>query len=274
MMKEKKQLVASELGDVVKLSDHSFARSLYHDLASESTIDSFLKKSRSYSVTHRHWKLPRNCAKLFDNDFYTPFLNVVSSIVKHFWSDAWARSTRQVVDTHVTDLQHSETDHQFHCSRPSLVIKAEGPSFQLPRIAAGARPAGIGFSNISSCIEIQVEGEESSVTEQLLHVAVYARYVRMTLESTKILTTLALGSCSFTSQIDDSFACLFLRGGISVCFTSTAAAPNTLPSLTFIPILTLSYDSFSDSVHRTRTTLALIPVSNGGLRTDAKSAEL
>ncbi|RXW23301.1 hypothetical protein EST38_g2527 [Candolleomyces aberdarensis] len=172
---EKQQLVTPELGDVVELLDHSFARSLYHDIASDSAIDSFLKKSRSYSLTHRRWKLPRNCAKLFDSDFYTPFFNVVSSIVKHFWSDATTQGTRLVVDSHTTDLQHCEADSQSHYSRPSLVIKAEGPSFRLPRIIAGADSLEIGFSNISSCIEIQLEGEESPVSEQLVHVAIYAR---------------------------------------------------------------------------------------------------
>ncbi|KAJ2930116.1 hypothetical protein H1R20_g6984, partial [Candolleomyces eurysporus] len=39
---------------------------------------------------------------------------------------------------------------------------------------AGTHSADIGFSNIS-CIEIQVEGEESPVSEQLVHIAIYAR---------------------------------------------------------------------------------------------------
>ncbi|RXW15440.1 hypothetical protein EST38_g10415 [Candolleomyces aberdarensis] len=172
---EQKELVLPELGKVIELEDNSFARSLYHDLASDSAIDTFLKKSRFFCLTERRWKLPRSYTKLIDTNFYMPFCNVISSIVKHFWRDASVQKARQVVDTHNTDLRHSKDDPPSHKSRPSLVVRAEGPSFQHPTATLGAKPSKISFSNVAGCIEIQVDGDELPVSEQLVRVAIYAR---------------------------------------------------------------------------------------------------
>jgi hypothetical protein len=173
---QQKQLILPELGEAIGLEDSTFLRSLYHHIAPESTIDTFLKKSRFYNVTQRRWKLPRTCTKLLDNDLCTPFLNVFSSILKHFWSNSSAHGTREVVDTHATGLLHCEADAVTHHSCPSLVIRAEGPPFQLPsRANPGEAPMTVGYSNITSCIEIQVDGNEFPISEQLVRVAIYAR---------------------------------------------------------------------------------------------------
>ncbi|RXW20928.1 hypothetical protein EST38_g4918 [Candolleomyces aberdarensis] len=172
---EQKQLVLSELGGVISLDDETVIRSLYHHVAPESAIDTFLKKSRFYSLTQHRWKLPRSCAKLLNNDFHTPFLNVLSSILKHFWGDSAAQGTREVIDTHSTDLQHCEADSVIHHSRPSLVIKAQGPSFQLPYTKPGETQPKVGYSSIALCIEIQAEKDEIPIFDQLVRVAIYAR---------------------------------------------------------------------------------------------------
>ena len=174
-LEHKKELTLPELGEVVELEDASFAHSLYHDLASDSAIDGFLKKSRVFCSTERRWKLPQSYTKLIDDNFYTPFHNVISSVVRHFWRDAFAGKTRQVLDTHDTDLRHCEQDPSSHSSRPSLVVRAEGPSFQQPTTAPGAKPSKVGFSNIASCFEIQVDGDELPAAEQLVRVSIYAR---------------------------------------------------------------------------------------------------
>ncbi|RXW15763.1 hypothetical protein EST38_g10095 [Candolleomyces aberdarensis] len=172
---EQRQLVLSELGGVISLDNDTFIRSLYHCTAPESAIDTFLKKSRFYSLTQRRWKLPRSCAKLLDDDFHISFLNIFSSILKHFWRDSVAQRTREVVDTHATDLRHREATSVIHHSRPSLVIKAEGPSFQRPYTISGDKQHKVGYSNIAACIDIQVAGNESPISDQLVCVAIYAR---------------------------------------------------------------------------------------------------
>ncbi|KAJ2928037.1 hypothetical protein H1R20_g9046, partial [Candolleomyces eurysporus] len=174
-LEEQKELVFTDLVEVIELEDSSFARSLYHDLASDSAIDTFLKKSRFFCLTERRWKLPRSYTKLIDTNFYTPLFNIISSIVKHFWRDASVHKTRQVVDTHNTDFRHSKDDPPSHKSRPSLVVRAEGPSFQHPTATPDVKPSKLGFSNVAGCIEIQVEGDQLPVSEQLVRVAIYAR---------------------------------------------------------------------------------------------------
>ena len=172
---DQKRLVLPGLGDVISLEDDTFTRSLYHHIASESAIDAFLKKSRLYSLAQRRWKLPRRCTKLLDNDLCGPFKKVFSSILDHFLDRSSAQETREIVDTHATDLLHREADALTHCSHPSLVIKAEGPSFQVPHTIQGNPSTSVGFSNITSCIEIYMQGNEPPIAEQLVQMAIYAR---------------------------------------------------------------------------------------------------
>ena len=172
---EKAKLVMPDLAGSIALEDNTFARTVYQRLASESSIDAFLKKSRSYSMRERRWKLPHDCTRLFNGDFYTPVRNIVSSIMKHFWKDATAQGKRQVVDTHTTDLQHYRSDPESHKSRPSLVIQAAGSSFQTPLPELGETATTVGFSNAASCIEIRCEGDDFPVEEQLVRATIYAR---------------------------------------------------------------------------------------------------
>ncbi|KAJ2914094.1 hypothetical protein MD484_g6314, partial [Candolleomyces efflorescens] len=167
---ERNALVTPELLEVIELEDSSFASSLYHDLAPDSAIHGFLKKSRLYSLTERRWRIPQNYAKLFDGDTLSPIFNVISSIVKSFWADAAEQGHREVVDTHGTDLRHSKFDPQSHRSRPTFVIKAEGPSFQLPQGGSSEDQTNVGFSNVAGCIEFQAEGDVLPVHEQQLFI--------------------------------------------------------------------------------------------------------
>ncbi|KAJ2927859.1 hypothetical protein H1R20_g9244, partial [Candolleomyces eurysporus] len=198
---ERKQLVLPEVGESVSLKDDAFSRSLYHHVTSESAIDDFLKKSRSYSLAQRRWKLPRSCTKLINNDFYTPFLNIFSSILKHFWNEATVRGTRRVIDTHATDLPHCELDSGStnHSSRPSFVIRAEGPSFQLPVSKTGEKPPALGFSNATACIDIQIQHDQMPVSEQLMRVAIYARQIFIQQPNRRFVRLLVLSEEHFSS---------------------------------------------------------------------------
>lgn len=174
---EQKRFVVPELGEVISLEDDAFARSLYHHLFSESAITDFLRKSRSYSLSQRRWKLPRSYHKLLNDDFFTPFRNVFSSILAHFWNESTTQSLREIVDTHNVGLPHREADSITHFSTPSFVIRAKGPSFQLLRENAAGNLADTAFSNVASCIDIQITDKDVHVQEQLMRVAIYARLV-------------------------------------------------------------------------------------------------
>jgi hypothetical protein len=176
-LKEQRELIEFDLECSLELEDNIFVRSLYQDHASDSAIYNFLKKSRFYNLKQHRWKLPHSFSNLIDSNTCAPFCNIVSSIVKHFWGDATAEGTRQVVDTHATDLPHLEAKYPGHTSRPSIAIKAEGPSFQLPQTKTGDILGEIGFSNVAACIEIQVGGDELKPLEQAARVGIYARWV-------------------------------------------------------------------------------------------------
>ncbi|KAJ2914988.1 hypothetical protein MD484_g5418, partial [Candolleomyces efflorescens] len=176
-IEDQKRLVLPELGPVIELENHFFARSLYRNLASTSAIDSFLRTSRLYSIPERRWKLPQNYSKLLDTNCYTPFLNIISSIVRRFWGDVARQRSREIIDTHATNLQHSPVDPPAHVSGPALVIKAKGSSFQLPRTRKGESPSKLGFSNITTCVEIHIDDTARPVSEQLAQAAIYARQI-------------------------------------------------------------------------------------------------
>ncbi|RXW14697.1 hypothetical protein EST38_g11159 [Candolleomyces aberdarensis] len=171
---EQRYLIVQELGAGLELEDTSFSGSPHHDLASDSAIDGFLKKSPFYNVMQRRWKLPWNYTKLLYGDFI-PHSATFPPILRHFWRNKSAQGTRRVVDTHNTNLQHSKADSPSLNSRPSLVIRAEGPSFQLPDTEPGQKPAQVGFSNVAACIELQAEGNDFPASEQLVRAAIYAK---------------------------------------------------------------------------------------------------
>ncbi|KAJ2915001.1 hypothetical protein MD484_g5405, partial [Candolleomyces efflorescens] len=181
------KLVLPDISGAIRLDDTTFARSLYCDLAAESSIDAFLEKSRSYNTKERRWKLPQpqNYTRLFlDREFYiTPVRNVILAILKHFRSGVINGGRRRVVDAHSTELQHCEGDiATSHKSRPSLVITAEGPSFQLPPVDSSGQkaPLKVGWSNIASCIEVAISEDDEElprVKEQLVRAAIYARQI-------------------------------------------------------------------------------------------------
>ncbi|KAJ2920049.1 hypothetical protein MD484_g277, partial [Candolleomyces efflorescens] len=194
---EQRRLVSADLRGSVTTGDEHFPCSLYHHLASESVIDDFLRKSRFYSLAPRRWRLPRTRAKLLDDDFYTPFSNMFSSILKYFWKEAFVQGTRKVVDTHAASLTHMGTNSAEYTSSPSFVIKAVGPSFWLQ--SSGTRPGNgeIGFSNITSCIDIEMKEKGMSESEQLARVAIYARQIFTQQPNRRFVRLLTLSSEHF-----------------------------------------------------------------------------
>jgi hypothetical protein len=95
--------------------------------------------------------------------------------VKHFFRGSTAEGTREVVSTHTVDLLHREANSVIHHSRPSLAIKAEGSSFQHPWTEPGEQRQKVGYSNIAACIDIYVDGNEPSISDQLVKATIYAR---------------------------------------------------------------------------------------------------
>ena len=121
---DQKKLALPELGEIVSLKDETWIRSLYHHLTTEPAIDIFLRKSHSYSLAKRRWKLPRSYSKWLNVDLHTPFLKVLSSILAHFWNDPSIRGTRVVIDTHETSqLMLSEScKTKYNCTRACSAI--------------------------------------------------------------------------------------------------------------------------------------------------------
>lgn len=166
---EGKRVLVKELDTFIELPENStFASSLYHGIASDGEIDSFLGSTDVYSTEQGRWALPASHKDLKEERMYEPLIKLLNEIFRRFWNDT---NSREAVDTHSTRLPHKEFVDTNNYSRPDITVKAQGPSFQLPPKKT------IGYSNMVTCFEVKVTSQGSSLVDELLQLAGYARSV-------------------------------------------------------------------------------------------------
>ncbi|KAF6760834.1 hypothetical protein DFP72DRAFT_959503 [Ephemerocybe angulata] len=123
-------------------------KDLYKDTVSERRIDAFLAKSTLYDLERQVWvDIPK---KTEDSANLTSlYLGVIKTIIDEL---GHSKGTREVVDARDTEFPH--LDDRTQSSKPSIAIKATGPSFSLPD---GGRV--IGFSNVASVFDVKRDVE-------------------------------------------------------------------------------------------------------------------
>ncbi|KAJ2914091.1 hypothetical protein MD484_g6302, partial [Candolleomyces efflorescens] len=178
---EHKEIVDLELGKIIALTDKgTWARSLYTNLVDVSEINAFLESIDEYDTVLKRWlNLPETASRPKEETLYQPIVTIINSILKRFvLSDGeGGELLREAIDTHKTNLPHQAQDPTNLQSRPDVSIKARGSSFQEPRSKPGHPRLTVGFSNMSSLVEVKVEKSETSLKDQHLQVAVYVRQI-------------------------------------------------------------------------------------------------
>ncbi|KAJ2928056.1 hypothetical protein H1R20_g9060, partial [Candolleomyces eurysporus] len=179
---EHKAAIAIELGTVVVLRDEAWVKSLYVNLVKDSEVKDFLAKTRLYSTKSQRWTgLPESHDKLDESELYEPFVKIINAILKRFVLRVKkfrkGQVLREAIDTHVKNLAHQEKYATIRWSRPDVSVKAEGESFQEPEVKPGQNVQEVGFSNMSSFMEMKVENRNVSPKEQGLQVGVYVRQI-------------------------------------------------------------------------------------------------
>ncbi|KAJ3549036.1 hypothetical protein NMY22_g1035 [Coprinellus aureogranulatus] len=141
-----------ELGHRVHEVQDSEARTLYRGLSSEDQISSFLETDESgYTADRGLWAiLPEDPAG--EHELCNSFTKIFNAAIEFFHPCISAGVTRVAIDTHELSMAH---DNGRHFTKPSICIKATGPSFEIPERAA--QPNGVGYTNITSAIDVKLD---------------------------------------------------------------------------------------------------------------------
>ncbi|KAF6760864.1 hypothetical protein DFP72DRAFT_804773 [Ephemerocybe angulata] len=167
---EQRRAAISDLHDIVTV-DGSCLKDFYKAAASDRRIKNFLTASALYDYGTNTWTgISREVRD--EKTLRASLVKVIKTIVAGLGN---MKGSREVVDTHHTAFPHCEEASQT--SKPSISIKATGPSFSEPWVPQGAKrvPNATGFSNVATVFEVKrdVDATEAAVDQ----LAVYNRQI-------------------------------------------------------------------------------------------------
>ncbi|KAF6760878.1 hypothetical protein DFP72DRAFT_1165971 [Ephemerocybe angulata] len=160
----------SDLHDLPTV-DAAYFKGLYEGVISDRKIKDFLASSSFYDHDRKRWSdLPRAAGD--EGELYAPFLHLISAIIGSLGN---AKGSRQVVDTHNTDFAHM--NDPTNISKPTMAIRATGPSFSEPPTKEGTACTGnaTGFENVASVFDVRREADVSD--SDVDHLTVYNRQI-------------------------------------------------------------------------------------------------
>lgn len=168
--REQQNAVWEEFGEKIYQVNLGWAAQLYHDVATDEQILEFLRNPASgYDMKRGRWsslsRKPRSEAEL-----RRAITAIVSNIIQHFYPSPRSGTSRSPVDSHDILLQH---DNGKHASCPSISIKAEGPSFEVPRNSE--KSGSLGYTNVAGVIETGLGQDSGGSAEQAAQLSIYCR---------------------------------------------------------------------------------------------------
>ncbi|KAF5341020.1 hypothetical protein D9611_006111 [Ephemerocybe angulata] len=166
---QRKSAVA-DLGEILTV-DGSCLQDLYKGTASDRRIKNFLTASSLYDYNTKSWtgvlRAPRD-----ETQLRVWFTKVIKTIIDGLGN---VKGTREVVDTSHTTFAHCEEPTQT--SRPSISVRATGPSFAEPWVPNGGKrvPNAVGFSNVATVFEVKPDADANEAAVDRL--AAYNRQI-------------------------------------------------------------------------------------------------
>ncbi|KAJ2915915.1 hypothetical protein MD484_g4500, partial [Candolleomyces efflorescens] len=136
---------------------YDFQRSLYPSLVTKQRIDELMQTPGLYNKRGLNWVTinPYALDRLFVDgpELVDRIYTTISAIMEQLGE---CGGNRKVVKAGKLKLWHEEKFQSQGAgySSPSLVIKAEGPSFERPRRVGAST---VGFTNVTTCIEVVLE---------------------------------------------------------------------------------------------------------------------
>ncbi|KAF6760867.1 hypothetical protein DFP72DRAFT_1092218 [Ephemerocybe angulata] len=166
---EQRRAAISDLHDIVTV-DGSCLKDFYKAAASDRRIKNFLTASALYDYGTNTWTgISREVRD--EKTLRASLVKVIKTIVAGLGN---VKGSREVVDTHHTAFPHCEDTSQT--SKPSISIRATGPSFSEPWVPQGANrvPNAVGFSNVATVFEVKRDADATEAAVDQL--AVYNRW--------------------------------------------------------------------------------------------------
>lgn len=153
----------------IYVTDGKYIKTLYPKVATTKAINEFLDAPNSPFQRTRpgskggRWK---GIPEVADREayIYSPMAKAIETVRKAFHSKVPAIPgvSRKVIDTHDSNLYH--LNHLL--TRPDLVVRAEGPSFELPSKTSQSFQGmdALGYTNVAAVFELK--REESKGTDE------------------------------------------------------------------------------------------------------------
>ena len=169
---EHENAVYQEFGDKVHQVKPGWATELYQNLATDDDIVEYLRGTSSgYDMKKGCWAaLSREQED--EAELRSSLISITSNIIGYFYPSPRPGVARSVIDSHNLLLPH---DNGKHASRPSISIKATGPSFEVPRNPETT--GGLGYTNVTGVIDARLDRAMGDELEQATQLSVHCRYV-------------------------------------------------------------------------------------------------
>ncbi|KAJ2914098.1 hypothetical protein MD484_g6311, partial [Candolleomyces efflorescens] len=157
-----KAAIRVELGAIRVLPNDEWVKTLYVDLVEDSEKPPFIKREIAAGLFY-----PKAIINAILNRF----------VLQRGKNRKQRMILRKAVDTHTKNILHEEKYATTRFSRPDVSVKAQGDSFEEPKVKPGHEVPEVGFSNMSSFMEMKVNHREKSPKVQGLQVGVYVRQI-------------------------------------------------------------------------------------------------
>ncbi|KAF5340993.1 hypothetical protein D9611_006074 [Ephemerocybe angulata] len=190
--------VLTELGKTGRVKKE-YLHTLYNTPELNDSISDFLRDSPLYDSANNHWaEVPDSVDD--EKVLYAPYIKIIQAILDGPGQSNANGSTasRIAVDTHKTNLVHYDMETQ---TKPDIVIKATGPSFQEPIPLSKQDPASgmvhIGWCNIACVFDVKRNSPDGGPKAQLGQIANYNRQVIISQPNRRLLRSLIMTETRF-----------------------------------------------------------------------------
>ncbi|RXW14709.1 hypothetical protein EST38_g11145 [Candolleomyces aberdarensis] len=177
MLEVQKERVVEDLGYEFTCQ-YDFQRSLYSSLVTKECINKFIQSSDLYNKKGMSWVSINPFALDRPVTDASELVERVYMTISHIMEELGeCDGRRKLIKAGKSKLRHEEKylPQGAGYSSPTLVIEAQGASFELPeRSNDDGSVSTVGFTNVTTCIEVVLE-DEYDAEEELKKHTIYAR---------------------------------------------------------------------------------------------------
>lgn len=157
----------------------AYADDIYRDAFEDDAIHEFLEDTDDFNSSRRKWTTPE--LPTSTENLLGAVTRVFSAIVERFAGPTVPGVERKVVSSGEMRTIDQGDDVELR-NPPTLLVRAAGPSFQVPSavestLGTTASEGAIGYTNIASFSIVKLESEIGTALENVEEAEVHARCV-------------------------------------------------------------------------------------------------